>query len=155
MAKCACGPRSFDDVHRLRKYAKDAGVCPLPFHCTRHTFITWALESETPVKRVSEWVGASVSVIERTYAHVMPQIAPDLSFADMGRKWGETGMTTPFSDIEKGSEVSDGGRELNGDPGAIRWAASLPCACEAPLRRERASGRIERLSPLNAPLAAA
>ena len=27
----------------------------------------------------------------------------------------------------------------NGDPGAIRWAASLPCACEAPLRRERAT----------------
>jgi len=26
-----------------------------------------------------------------------------------------------------------------GDPGAIRWAASLPCACEAPLRCERAT----------------
>lgn len=65
-------------------------------------FITWALESGTPVKRVSEWVGASVSVIERTYAHVMPQITPDLSFADMGMKWGEMGMITPFSDVEGG-----------------------------------------------------
>ena len=48
-------------------------------------------------------------------------------------------MTTPFGDIEEESEVSDGKRKLNGDPGAIRWAASLPCACEAPLRRERAT----------------
>ena len=48
-------------------------------------FITWALEAGAPVKRVSEWVGASVSVIEQTYAHVVPQVALDLSFADMGR----------------------------------------------------------------------
>ena len=86
-------------------------------------FITWALESETPVKRVSEWVGASVSVIERTYAHVMPQVAPDLSFSDMGRRWGETGMITPFCDIDEESEVSDAVRESDGDPGAIRGAA--------------------------------
>ena len=83
-------------------------------------FITWALESGTPVKRVSEWVGASVSVIERTYAHVMPQIAPDLSFSDMGR---ETGMITPFCDIDEESEASDAVRESDGDPGAIRGAA--------------------------------
>jgi hypothetical protein len=64
------------------------------------------------------------------------------------------GRITPFSDIEEESEIFDDEGELNGDPGAIRWAASLPCACEAPLRRERASSRIKRLSPLNAPLAA-
>ncbi len=75
--------------------------------CTRHSFITWALESGTPIKRVSEWVGASVSVIERTYAHVMPQVAPDLSLADMGVKWGGMGMITPFSDTDKETEVSD------------------------------------------------
>ncbi len=83
-------------------------------------FITWALESGTPVKRVSEWVGASVSVIERTYAHVMPQVAPDLSFADMGMKWGGMGRITPSSDIEEESKVSDDEKEMNGDPGAIR-----------------------------------
>jgi hypothetical protein len=46
-------------------------------------------------------------------------------------------MITPFSDINEESEVSDTKKERDGDPGAIRWAASLPCACEAPLRRER------------------
>ena len=30
-------------------------------------------------------VGANVSVIEQTYAHVVSQLAPDLSYADMGR----------------------------------------------------------------------
>jgi hypothetical protein len=106
--------------YRLRHRAKKAGVRPLPFHCTRHTFITWALEAGTPVKRVSEWVGASVSVIEQTYAHVMPQVAPDLSFAGMGRKWGGLGRITPFSDIEEERKVSDDERESSGDPGAIR-----------------------------------
>ena len=113
--------RNFERAwYRLRRRAKKAGVRPLPFHCTRHTFVTWALESGTPVKRVSEWVGASVSVIERTYAHVMPQIAPDLSFADMGMKWGGMGMITPSGDTDKESEVSDYEKEMNGDPGAIR-----------------------------------
>jgi predicted sugar kinase len=50
----------------------------------------------------------------------MPQVAPDLSFADMGRKWGGMGMTTPFSDINVESEVSDAKKESDGDPGAIR-----------------------------------
>ena len=84
--------RNFERAwYRLRRRAKKAGVRPLPFHCTRHTFITWALQAGTPVKRVSEWVGASVSVIEQTYAHVVPQVAPDLSFAAMGGEVGEIG----------------------------------------------------------------
>ncbi len=73
--------------------------------CTRHSFITWALESGTPIKRVSEWVGASVSVIEQTYAHVVPQVTPDLSFANMGRKWGGLGRLTRNGDTDKSSEV--------------------------------------------------
>ncbi len=47
---------------------------PYPFHSTRHTFITWALEAGTPAKRVSEWVGATVDVIERHYAHAIPEV---------------------------------------------------------------------------------
>ncbi|MCH7565971.1 MAG: site-specific integrase, partial [Gemmatimonadetes bacterium] len=113
--------RNFERAwYRLRRRAKKAGVRPLPFHCTRHTFITWALEAGTPVKRVSEWVGASVSVIEQTYAHVMPQVAPDLSFADMGRKWGGLGRITPNGVTGEECEVSDDEKEMNGDPGAIR-----------------------------------
>jgi integrase len=65
---------------RVRARAQKAGVRPLKFHCTRHTFITWALEAGRPAKRVSEWVGASVAVLEKHYAHVLPQGEDDLSF---------------------------------------------------------------------------
>ena len=83
-------------------------------------FITWALEAGAPVKRVSEWAGASVSVIDQTYAHVVPQLAPDLSFADMERKWGGLGRFTPSSDTDETGELLDDQMELDGDPGAIR-----------------------------------
>jgi len=49
-------------------------VRPLEFHRTRHTFITWALEAGTPAKRVSEWVGATVAVIEQHYSHAIPEV---------------------------------------------------------------------------------
>jgi len=48
-------------------------------------------------------------------------------------------IITPYRVTNDEREASDFERECNGDPGAIRWAASLPCACEASLRRERAT----------------
>ena len=69
---------------RIRARAQKQGVRPLKFHCTRHTFITWALEAGTAAKRVSEWVGASVAVLERHYAHVLPQGEIDLGFVEVG-----------------------------------------------------------------------
>jgi hypothetical protein len=69
------------------------GARPLKFHCTRHTFITWALEAGTPVTRIAEWVGASVKVIEDTYRHVMPQDAADLSFTNVDRTKTEPDRT--------------------------------------------------------------
>ena len=56
------------------------GVRPLPFHCTRHSFITWSLEAGHSVKRVSECVGASVAVIEKNYSHAIPAGGEDLEF---------------------------------------------------------------------------
>ncbi len=59
-------------------------------------------------------------MIEQTYAHVMPQVAPNLSFADMGRKWGGLGRVTLNGVTDDESEVFDDERESDGDPGAIR-----------------------------------
>ncbi len=59
-------------------------------------------------------------MIEQTYAHVVPQVAPDLSFANMGRKWGGLGRFTPNGDADESSQVVDCADERNGDPGAIR-----------------------------------
>ncbi len=46
-----------------------------------------------------------------------------------------------FGDLTHNARRSKSAKSTksNGDPGAICWAASLPCACEAPLRRERAT----------------
>jgi integrase len=56
---------------RLRRRFAKKGVRPLKFHCTRHTFITRALEAGKPVKRVSEWVGATPAVILKHYSHIL------------------------------------------------------------------------------------
>jgi integrase len=56
---------------RLRRRFTKKGVRLLKFHCTRHTFITWALEAGKPVKRVSEWVGATPAVIHKHYSHIL------------------------------------------------------------------------------------
>jgi len=70
---------------RVRRKALPKGVRPLKFHCTRHTFITWALEAGTPVTRIAEWVGASVEVIEKNHRHVLPLDHADLSFTRVDR----------------------------------------------------------------------
>ena len=65
---------------RLRRLAKRRDVRPLKFHCTRHTFITWALEAGKPITRVAYWVDSSVKVIEDRYRHVLPSENEDMSF---------------------------------------------------------------------------
>jgi integrase len=78
---------------RVRRKAMAKGARPLKFHCTRHTFITWALEAGTPVTRIAEWVGASVKVIEDTYRHVLPQDDADLGFTTVDRTKTEPDRT--------------------------------------------------------------
>jgi integrase len=68
-------------------------------HCTRHTFITWALEASVPSKRVSEWVGASVAVIEQHYKHVIPTIADDMGFLEGNRTQTEQARTQSTSGV--------------------------------------------------------
>ena len=78
-------PRNFSTHwERLRLKAFREGVRPLKFHCCRHSFVTWALTAGVPIKRLSEWVGASVMVIETNYAHVLPREKFDLGFSDVG-----------------------------------------------------------------------
>ena len=55
-------------------------IRPLKFHCTKHTFVTWALEAGKPSTRVAYWVGTSVRVIEDTYRHVLPHDDEGMSF---------------------------------------------------------------------------
>ena len=45
---------------KVRDVAQTKGVRPLPLHCTRHSFISWALTAATPTKRVSEWCGGAI-----------------------------------------------------------------------------------------------
>ena len=83
--------RNFERAwYRLRHRAKKAGVRPLPFHCTRHSFITWQLEGGVPTKRVAEWVGASVRVIETHYAHAVPEETRGLVLDRLDR-WNQSG----------------------------------------------------------------
>lgn len=67
---------------RLRRRALAEGVRPLKLHCTRNSFVTWALEAGTPLARVAEWVGASLTVLEHHYAHAMPEADDALRFLE-------------------------------------------------------------------------
>jgi len=106
---------------RIRARAQKAGVRPLKFHCTRHTFITWALEAGTPAKRVSEWVGASVAVLEKHYAHVLPQGEIDLSFVVGEERVAPAAAPVQHPAAAAGAEEVPGAR---GQPGASRGQGS-------------------------------
>jgi hypothetical protein len=55
---------------------------PFTFHSTRHTYASWALMANRPVIWVSKVLGhADIKTTLETYAHVIPEMAPDLSFS--------------------------------------------------------------------------
>jgi integrase len=88
--------RNFNRVFdRLRRRAAKDGIRPLSLHCTRHTFISWALESGKSPKRVSEWVGASAPVIHARYEHVIGSEDEDLGFAELPTQLGDRTKTEP------------------------------------------------------------
>ena len=64
--------RAFERL-RSKHFVRDE-IRKLTLHCTRHSFVTWALEAGTPTASVAGWVGCSVRVIEGTYAHVIPHV---------------------------------------------------------------------------------
>lgn len=67
-----------------RKCVDDAGkslVRPLSFHCTRHTFASWALDASRSVVWLQHALGhASPDTTLRRYSHWVPQEASDLTF---------------------------------------------------------------------------
>ena len=76
-----------------RRFGKKAR--PLPFHSTRHTFITWALEAGRHPKKVGEWAGVSEAVIYSNYSHVLPDQDDDMGFADVVRPGVNQNRTKP------------------------------------------------------------
>jgi len=94
-----CSPRGYQWQERnftrawetLREKAAIKGVRALPFHCTRHTYITLALEAGMPAKQVSDRVGASVATIEAHYAHAVPVQDDSFTVLPMGTEWGQVG----------------------------------------------------------------
>lgn len=76
---------------RLRRRGTKAGIRPLPFHATRHSFVTWALEDGRSVARVARWVGASAAVIHAHYEHVLRDGDEGTGFADLvaGKRWDD------------------------------------------------------------------
>ena len=68
--------------NRLRTKAhREKQVRPLHFHCARHTFASWALESGRPIKWVQSTLGhASAEITLRTYSHLMPSTDDEMDF---------------------------------------------------------------------------
>ena len=69
------------DGLRAKMTLPDVNARPFTFHSTRHTYASWALMANRPVIRVSKVLGhADSKTTLETYAHVFPEMAPDLSF---------------------------------------------------------------------------
>lgn len=69
---------------RLQKRAVAAGIRPLRFHDSRHTFATWALESGKSIKWVQAMLGhSSPELTLRTYAHLMRAEGDEMDFLDV------------------------------------------------------------------------
>ena len=72
----------------------------LTFHSTRHTYASWALMANRPVIWVSKVLGhADIKTTLETYAHVIPEMAPDLSFlgALETQNGGDSGVVVDFT----------------------------------------------------------
>ena len=70
---------------RLRRRCVDdsgkALIRPLSYHCTRHTFASWALESGKSIVWVQHALGhASPDTTLRTYSHFIPKDREDMGF---------------------------------------------------------------------------
>ncbi len=70
----------FDGL-RAKMTLRQINARPFTFHSTRHTYASWALMANRPVIWVSKVLGhADIKTTLETYAHVIPDMAPDLSF---------------------------------------------------------------------------
>ena len=68
------------DALRAKMTLPEINARPFTFHSTRHTYASWALMANRPVIWVSKVLGhADIKTTLETYAHVIPDMAPDLS----------------------------------------------------------------------------
>lgn len=92
-------PDSFQRAYqRLMRHAVAAGIRPLTFHCTRHTFATHAIEGGKSAKWVSTMLGhRSVAFTLDLYGHLLPGEISDLSFlnGDAYRSLPSAGRAAP------------------------------------------------------------
>ena len=57
---------------RLRRRAHGHGVRPLQFHCWRHSYVSWALQSGADPAWVAKQIGDRLETMLRHYAHFVP-----------------------------------------------------------------------------------
>lgn len=61
-------PRTFE--YKYKKVLKSCGLCPVNYHCLRHTFATRCVEKGVDIKSLSEILGhANASITLNTYVH--------------------------------------------------------------------------------------
>ena len=84
---CRWVPNNFSNAwRRVRRRAVDQAdedypVRPLAFHCTRHTFASWALNANKPIIWVQHQMGhAKASTTLDIYAHFIPSETENLDF---------------------------------------------------------------------------
>ena len=85
------------DALRAKMTLPEINARPFSFHSTRHTYASWALMANRPVIWVSKVLGhADIKTTLETYAHVIPDMAPDLSFlgALETQNGGDLGVVT-------------------------------------------------------------
>ena len=110
--------RNFDRTwKKIREKAAQRKVRPLKLHCTRHTYITLALEGGLTPGEVSRRCRVSEATIWAHYKHAIPARGSD-DFSVM-QPTGQTGQTTRQL-TEENSQHTEGGTDSVGDPGGIR-----------------------------------
>ncbi len=81
---------------------------PLSFHCCRHAFASWALDSGKSIVWVQHALGhADAATTLRKYAHFVPEEKPDMAFLQLVHRRTETGPNrTEKKTLAKGKLIS-------------------------------------------------
>ena len=94
-----------------------AGVRPLPFHCTRHTFATLALEAGRSVKWLADVLGhADATITLRTYAHALPAGDDAMGFVPTAGNQTATNGNQTQGEPRKSPEYGARDQVRTGDP---------------------------------------
>ena len=122
---------------RVQRRAQKQGVRPLPFHSTRHTYATFAIDAGRSIRWVSEQLGhADPAMTLRAYAHVLPRRDEDVSFADFGAP-----RTAPDGPIRPLSSVVAGSKELR--PPKAQHGRQFPWSGRSDSNRRHSAPKAE------------